>query len=396
MEKLIPNNAKGAYIFMSYAHANDEQAEKIVQALQKDGYRLWFDTGLELGSEYNQVIAEHIEECEAFICLLTKEYYESFYCKMELNYAYEECQKKVIPIYMGNAREIKNGLPAGMKMWLTGINSMATGEKPDMERLMAFVRRTISLDVCKEPQNRKLQENYDKLDKLSRGLAKESLTSRVKEAEEKLSLQLKMPDVKVGSAIKFGRYPQSSDNPEPIMWKVLEREGNSLLLITNYALDCMPYKIRIKFYLFAKFTTWETSSLRKWLNEEFLDKAFTKGEQKMIETTKVKVEKNLEYDTNRGEDTEDKVFLLSLQEAERYFACDEARQCKATAYAVTNGVHISKTNKYCSWWLRSSGSNNGVDNAASVFSDGSLDYFGYDVRSGYIGVRPALRINLES
>ena len=106
MNRLEPNIGTGKYIFLSYPHKNVEHAYKLIEALQSAGYRVWFDEGLELGTGYNQAIAERIEECEVFMCLLTTEYYQSDYCRMEFNFALEECKKRIIPVFMGNASQI--------------------------------------------------------------------------------------------------------------------------------------------------------------------------------------------------------------------------------------------------------------------------------------------------
>lgn len=191
---------------------------------------------------------------------------------------------------------------------------------------------------------------------------------------------------KAGSEVVFGRYPQSSDDPEPIVWKVLEREGDSMLVISRLALDCKRYND------IDGAVTWKTCTLRKWLNNEFLGKAFTSEEQKLIQMTKVKAEENPEYDVSPGEDTEDKVFLLSIQEAERYFKTDKERECKPTPYAVYNDVYVNKENDNCWWWLRSTG--RGPLHAAYVSDLGSIGFDGFWVDDCEDGVRPCLRLQI--
>ena len=115
----------------------------------------------------------------------------------------------------------------------------------------------------------------------------------------------------------------------------------------------------------------------------------------MISTTKVTAEKNPEYDTSPGNDTNDKVFLLSITEVNKYFnfSNDVARKCAPTDYAIANGaftVDKYKTGGRATgwWWLRSPGDNRYC--AADVDYAGSVDYGGDDARcSGHV-VRPAL------
>lgn len=207
----------------------------------------------------------------------------------------------------------------------------------------------------------------------------------------------KIKNIKVGDTYTFGAYEQdnsTSNGKEAIEWTVLDKDGMSLLLISKQALDCQQYN--------TSYTdvTWESCSLRKWMNGTFLNKAFNAEEQAQIQNTTVSADKNPEYNTNPGNATTDKVFLLSINEVEKYFNSDEARKCAPTAYAKAQGAYTSDSYKTasgaatCRWWLRSPGSHQ--NNAAYVNSYGSVYYTGYPVNDGTDAVRPALWINLDS
>lgn len=196
----------------------------------------------------------------------------------------------------------------------------------------------------------------------------------------------------VGNIVTFGTYEQdnnSSNGKESIEWIVLANEGNQSLLISRYALDCQRYNTEYKD------VTWETCSLRPWLNGTFLNAAFSADEQKAIQMTTVdnsKSQGNSNWSTNGGNNTTDQIFLLSYAEAGKYFASDSDRICKPTAYAKAQGAYTNDSGN-CWWWLRSPGY--GQNFAAYVFTDGSLGH-SYDVNNGYDAVRPAFWINLES
>ena len=119
------------------------------------------------------------------------------------------------------------------------------------------------------------------------------------------------------------------------------------MLISEYALDCKPYD--------ENGVTWETCSLRQWLNSVFLDTAFTEEEKEMIQVSQLKNEGNPEYgiecesaiEDSAEEITEDKEFLLSIQEAQRYFAGNVNRKCKPTEYAIKEGAYVSDIRKTC-------------------------------------------------
>ena len=209
--------------------------------------------------------------------------------------------------------------------------------------------------------------------------------------------QSMMKKADVGNYVRFGSYEQDNDTSngkEDIKWKILAKEDNRLLLISEKALDCKQYNTsRDK-------VTWETCSLRKWLNETFLNYAFNTNEQALIQNTTVSADKNPEYNTDPGNATTDKVFLLSITEAKKYFDSDEARRCAPTAYAIAQGAYTNDSYKTtdgdagCWWWLRSPGLSQYF--AAFVYRGGAVYSYGSDVRSVRGGVRPAIWVSLES
>ena len=193
-----------------------------------------------------------------------------------------------------------------------------------------------------------------------------------------------------GTYLAFGSYPQTKtgNDDTPIEWLILESDGETALLISRYALDCKPYNKN-------KDTTWETCTLRGWLNDEFFNKAFSADEKKSILQSNVSADKNPEYSTNPGNATKDKVFLLSIVEANKYFKSDDARKCAPTDYAIQQGAHTSDIFKVegrwaCWWWLRSPGYNS--YSAAYINNGGSIDYNLVYFSSG--AVRPCVRVRL--
>ena len=133
---------------------------------------------------------------------------------------------------------------------------------------------------------------------------------------------------KVGDYVFFGTYEQdndSSNGKEDIEWLVLAKNGNKTLVISKYALDA-------QFYSTEATATWETSSLRTWANDTFLKGAFSADEQQQILSANVSADENPEWIVDPGNATIDKVFLLSIEEAEEYFATNESRRCSLTAW----------------------------------------------------------------
>jgi len=181
---------------------------------------------------------------------------------------------------------------------------------------------------------------------------------------------------RVGERFEFGRYPQGANGEvEPITWRVLRRDSDALLVISEYGLDAKPYNEELEGI------TWSKCTLRRWLNDEFLQKAFNPQEQSLI---KVSSPTN-----NAGLSTDDRVFLLSIGEVKRLFVDEKDRIAKVTAYAAKCGAYTYNEDGITWWWLRSRGFD--VSDAAFVNLVGFIGFRGLvDRASG--SVRPALRI----
>ncbi len=207
--------------------------------------------------------------------------------------------------------------------------------------------------------------------------------------------------------IIFGNYEQDNDldnGPEPIEWIVLDVQDGKALLLSRYGLYAKSYNTKLAI------VTWETCTLRAWLNSDFLNQAFNAEEQSAILTTTVDNSAGQCYSgwsTDGGNNTQDKIFLLSYKEADRYLGVkywedDDGNNTKSrvspTYYAIQNGAWVSDSQRTSDskpigwWWLRSPGSPR--NRAAIVIDDGSLHL--NSVLSVHGVVRPALWIDLNS
>jgi len=201
---------------------------------------------------------------------------------------------------------------------------------------------------------------------------------------------------KVGQYIKFGAYEQDNNlanGKEEIEWLVLAIEGNKALVISKYILDWEPYDKSEASWDIA-FGYWHECTLRTWLNETFINTAFTSTERSQIALTTLLAERNPDYNTPSGETCQDRVFMLSISEARKYIKSNAARSCTATAYARGQGAEENRyiTMNGISWWLRSPGFYEWE--AAWVSGTGSVVSNGSSPASSQ-GVRPAMWITLD-
>lgn len=235
------------------------------------------------------------------------------------------------------------------------------------------------------------------------------IPEKAKETTVDEVLQNPRVEVNTCDTVYFGSYWQEDingdgvadrkDDKTPIRWRILSQDGDDAYVIADKVLDVKPYNEE------NTGVTWETSTLRTWLNGEFLNSAFTAEEQAVIAEQILANADNEEYDTEGGNDTKDKVYLPSIADMKNtaygfsgdLSFDDQARLGKVTAYAKKQvlwerGEMVCEMNRR--WWLRSPGDS--TDSAAGVDFYGSVITFGDYVNSSSIGVRPALHLNLSS
>ena len=256
------------------------------------------------------------------------------------------------------------------------------------------MRKELSLAQSKqkelETENEKLcirlgnlKSNKEELEQQNSKLNRKNIELQ-KENNELLNSKSVLNCNVVGNTIFFGRYPQDEGGRvKPIEWTVVKTEKNKMLLLSKYVLDAQPYNKE------KKVVTWQTSDIRRWLNSDFYTTAFNNIEQKKIADTLVKTENNSEYGTDGGNDTKDKVFLLSIEEVKSLFM--NGRRAKPTKYAKDAGCWVEE-GYYSLWWLRSPGYYGNC--AVEVYGDGWINDKGSYVCSSDEGVRPALWLNL--
>ena len=110
MSRVSAYRGNEPYIFISYSHRDNDSVLKIIAQMKSDGYRVWFDDGIDPGTEWDENIAKHVESCGYFIAFISNNYISSDNCKDELNYA-RELGKGRLLVYLEQVK-----LPSGMAM----------------------------------------------------------------------------------------------------------------------------------------------------------------------------------------------------------------------------------------------------------------------------------------
>ncbi|MBR4444840.1 MAG: toll/interleukin-1 receptor domain-containing protein [Solobacterium sp.] len=155
----IPYEGDEKYIFISYSHKNKAEAESFIGRLQHDGYRVWYDEGIHPGSEWDEFIATHVENCALFFALMSAEYMQSDNCKDELNFARDLNKKRVLILL----EEVE--MPAGMRLRLGRLQNIHKKQYTDEEKFYQKTYLADGIDQCRDNQKADRKEaDYVKTD----------------------------------------------------------------------------------------------------------------------------------------------------------------------------------------------------------------------------------------
>ena len=192
-------------------------------------------------------------------------------------------------------------------------------------------------------------------------------------------------NLRVGNEFYLGTFEQDnnlSNGKEPIVWQVLAVENGRVLVLSKYGLDMRLFNDTMTP------VTWESCSLRKWLNGEFYQNAFSDAEKAVIMETTISNPSSPKYGTDGGNATTDKVFLLSEEEAkETYFSDMASRVCYPTQYAIAKNAFISSIGGTW-WWTRSPAMSR--MHFTFVGGSGAIEPEGFEVTEDRGVARPAM------
>lgn len=188
----------------------------------------------------------------------------------------------------------------------------------------------------------------------------------------------------VGSVYVFGSYEQDNNHDngtEPIEWIVLQTDGTKTLLISKHILDCQPFAAS------KENVTWENSSIRAWLNGDFLAAAFSPAEQAAIvltESANTAEHGNAEWPAIEWSNTQDRIFLMSYHDGTVFYPEKNDRRAAPTEYAKAQGASVFMSG-HADYWTRSWGKETYDACKVNIYGDFST----YEVTAKQ-GVRPML------
>lgn len=133
------------FVFVSYAHKDSDIVLPLVRGLQERGFRMWYDGGLEVGAEWPDYIAEHLEKCSCVLAFASANFGNSHNCRREVNFAIE-LRKDPIVIYL----EDREKLGAGMRMQLGALHAMFYDRYPDADAFLNELSAAEIIRPCRE------------------------------------------------------------------------------------------------------------------------------------------------------------------------------------------------------------------------------------------------------
>ena len=146
MEQLIAYSGNKEYIFISYSHRDSGRVLPIIAALEKEGFRCWYDEGIDPGTEWDENIAQHMRECSYVIAFVSKNYLLSENCKDELNYARDKDKPRLL-VYLEEV-----SLPEGMAMRLNRLQAVFWYKYQDEAVALQKIVGANQIGICREPK----------------------------------------------------------------------------------------------------------------------------------------------------------------------------------------------------------------------------------------------------
>lgn len=146
---LRPYEGTLPYLFVSYAHKNDAAVLEIIRTLQSRGFRVWYDEGIEAGSEWPESIASHLERAQLVLAFLSPAYLRSDNCRKEMHYALTK-KKPVINVYLEQTE-----LSPGMEMQIGNLFALMKYTYPSEEYFYDKLFSAELLDASNSPAIRR-------------------------------------------------------------------------------------------------------------------------------------------------------------------------------------------------------------------------------------------------
>ena len=390
-------NLQSIYIIYCRNSSHFAEITDIIQKFNKHHIPISYDYGLSEGDFHNIEIQGKINNCKKVILFVDKELFTNpdSAVTVELE-AIKRINTKIICVWLDSPKEILNSLKSqNDKMFFKQIkkNKSYYLQKCSVNRITKKVVHKLEWQYTNSNHFYSILHILTVLVYLAVFLLigwdnyfHKDLSENTGSKETRTQTNNKTDDYKIEKKRKmmyFGKYEQDgniSNGKERIAWEIIALDKERILLLSDRILEYMPYN---EYYGDA---TWENCTLRRWLNEDFYNEAFSEEEKEKIElTTNRTVNQNIAHNDFETIISQDKVFLLSLDECEKYVRNDPVK----TDYPKSGSVSNESA-----WWLRTSGTKQYEMTYCSWWSLCSYT-ISSTVDNKNVGVRPALWLHID-
>ena len=141
LAKAYEGNEK--YIFFSYAHRDSATVLPMIEYMQEKGFRIWYDAGIEAGTEWPEYIEEHLKNADRVVVCMSQAAIDSRYCRNEINYALQ-LNKEVLVVYLENVE-----LAKGMSLQLNSVQSLFRTNHSTFESFLEALAGARLLQSCR-------------------------------------------------------------------------------------------------------------------------------------------------------------------------------------------------------------------------------------------------------
>lgn len=131
------------YVFISYAHKDKGNVLPIIQGLQDRGFRVWYDEGIEVGSEWPDFIAEHLENCACVLSFVSRNFGDSHNCRQEFTFS-QNLHKDNSIVYLEDPKVLR----AGLRMQLSNLHALYCEQSGAQEKLLKDLAAAKVLKPC--------------------------------------------------------------------------------------------------------------------------------------------------------------------------------------------------------------------------------------------------------
>lgn len=157
MSKPRAYEGREPYAFVSYAHKDSHKVLPIIQALQEKGIRVWYDAGIEVGTEWPEYIAQHLQKSAVCMAFISRAALDSFNCRREINFAIAQ-SKELLAVYL---EDIYDRMPLGMQMQLGSVQGVFYTRHKSMS---AFVETLCTSNIMSPCGNSRRNDSVSNMD----------------------------------------------------------------------------------------------------------------------------------------------------------------------------------------------------------------------------------------